>query len=48
VPVELMIRERKGMDAFMKIIMTDQGNKSWASRQFHLELFPTGFGHAKP
>jgi len=25
----------------MEIIMTEQGNKSWASRQFHLELFPT-------
>jgi hypothetical protein len=26
--------------------MTDEpGNKSWASRQFHLELFPSEFGH---
>ena len=38
--IELAVRKWKGKDAFMEIIMTEQGNKSWASRQFHLELFP--------
>lgn len=41
VSIELTVREWKVKDAFMEIIMTEQGNKSWASRQFHLELFPT-------
>lgn len=41
--IKLMIRKCKGKRAFIEIIiMTDEPeNKSWASRQFHLELFPT-------
>src|SRR4051812_39455504 len=48
VRIELMTCECKEKGEIMKIIMTDkQGNKSWATKQFHLELFPARFGRPR-